>query len=63
VAGKGAVLSLKITGDAHDATAALNDVEDHSGRLSGVMGKMGAGMAAGVAVGAAALLALGKAIV
>jgi hypothetical protein len=60
VAGKGAVLSLKITGDAHDATAALNDVEDHSGRLSGVMGKMGAGMAAGIAVGGAALVALGK---
>lgn len=43
---KGAVLSLKITGDASSAKAALNDVEDHSGKLGDGLGKL-AGIAAG----------------
>jgi hypothetical protein len=55
VAGKGATLSLKITGDASDAKRALDDVEGHSGRLDGVFGKVGAGIAAGIGVGVAAI--------
>jgi hypothetical protein len=61
VAGKGATLAIKITGDASDAKRAFDDVEDHGGRMSGVFGKVGAGIAVGAAVGGAALVALGKA--
>ena len=59
MAGRGATLALKITGDVHDGVRALDDVEGKAGRLDGVFGKMGLGIAAGVAVGGAALLKLG----
>jgi hypothetical protein len=55
MAGRGATLELKITGDASDAKRALDDVEGHSSRLDGVFGKVGAGIAAGAAVGVAAI--------
>jgi hypothetical protein len=54
MAGKGATLSLKITGDSRDGVRALDDVEGKAGRMDGVFGKMGAGIAAGVAIGVAA---------
>jgi phage-related protein len=60
VAGKGATLAIKITGDAADAKRAFDDVEDHGGRMSGVFGKVGAGIAVGAAIGGAALVKLGK---
>jgi anti-sigma28 factor (negative regulator of flagellin synthesis) len=61
MAGKGATLSLKITGDASGARDALDDVEGKAGRMDGVFGKMGAGIAAGAAIGVAAIAGLGKA--
>jgi anti-sigma28 factor (negative regulator of flagellin synthesis) len=60
MAGKGATLSLKITGDSRDGVRALDDVEGKAGRMDGVFGKMGAGIAAGAAIGVAALAGLGK---
>jgi hypothetical protein len=55
MAGKGATLALKITGDSRDGVRALDDVEGKAGRLDGVFGKMGLGIAAGVGVGVAAI--------
>jgi hypothetical protein len=61
MAGKGATLSLKITGDSRDGVRALDDVEGKAGRMDGVFGKMGAGMVAGAAIGVGALVSIGKA--
>jgi hypothetical protein len=55
MAGKGATLQLKITGDASDAKRALDDVEGHTGRLNGAFGTMSAGIVGAAAAGAAAI--------
>lgn len=58
MAGRSAVLALKITGDARDGVRALDEVEGKAGRMDGVFGKMGAGIASGVAIGVTALAGL-----
>jgi hypothetical protein len=59
MAGNGATLALKITGDATGGLRAMDEAEGKAGRLDGVFGKLGAGIAVGAAVGGAALLKLG----
>jgi hypothetical protein len=44
--GRGAVLSLKITGDSSGGKAAIDDVDGHASKLGGGLGKL-AGLAAG----------------
>jgi hypothetical protein len=51
---RGAVLALKITGDAKDGVRALNDADDASGKLGSTMGKLAAG--AGAAIGVVGVL-------
>jgi hypothetical protein len=59
MAGRGATLELKITGDASGARRALDDAEGSAGRFGGVMGKMTGGLVAGAAVAGAALIGIG----
>jgi hypothetical protein len=58
MAGKGATLALKITGDASDAKRALDDTESSAGRFGGTMGKMGLAAAAGIGAAVVGLKSL-----